>query len=55
MDKPFRYGMVGGVSTSHIGDGHQVSFRRDSHYQLESGAFDIDAEQGNKFGESLAE
>jgi len=53
IDKPLRYGMVGGGSTSQIGDSHRVALRRDSYYQLVAGTFDIDAERGRKFGESL--
>ena len=52
-DKPLRYGMVGGGSTSQIGYSHRVALRRDSYYKLLAGAFDIDAERGKKFGESL--
>ena len=53
IDKPFRYGMVGGGSTSQIGNSHRVASQRDNYYQLVAGAFDIDVERGQKFGESL--
>ena len=53
IDKPLRYGMVGGGATSQIGDSHRVALRRDSYYQLVAGAFDIDAERGRRYGKSL--
>ncbi len=53
IDKPIRYGMVGGGATSQIGDSHRVALRRDSYYQLVAGAFDIDAERGRRYGKSL--
>ena len=53
IDKPLRYGMVGGGATSQIGDSHRVALVRDSYYQLVAGAFDIDAERGRRHGESL--
>ena len=53
IDKPLRYGMVGGGATSQIGDSHRVALVRDSYYQLVAGAFDIDAERGRKHGKSL--
>ena len=53
MEKPFIYGIVGGGSTSQIGDSHRVALHRDSYYQLVAGAFDIDAERGRKHGKSL--
>ena len=52
IDKPLRYGMVGGGSTSQIGDSHRVALHRDSYYQLVAAAVDIDAERGRKYGES---
>ena len=52
IDKPLRYGMVGGDSTSQIGDSHRVALHRDIYYQLVAGAFNIDAERGQKYGES---
>ena len=53
IDKPLRYGMVGGGATSQIGDSLRGALRRDSYYQLVAGAFDIDAERGRRHGESL--
>ena len=53
IEKPLRYGMVGGGSTSQIGYSHRVASQRDSYYKLVAGAFDIDVERGKKFGESL--
>ena len=43
IDKPLRYGMVGGGATSQIGDSHRVALGRDSYYQLVAGVFDFDA------------
>ena len=53
IDKPLRYGMVGGGATSQIGDSHRVALVRDIYYQLVACAFDIDAERGRKHGKSL--
>tara|TARA_B100000686_G_scaffold239232_1_gene247510 strand:+ start:212 stop:415 length:204 start_codon:yes stop_codon:yes gene_type:complete len=53
IDKPLRYGMVGGGVTSQIGDSHRVALRRDSYYQLAAGTFDIDAERRLRYGKSL--
>ena len=50
---PLLFGMVGGGSTSQIGDSHRVALRRDSYYELVAGAFDIDKERGRQYGESL--
>ena len=48
-----RYGMVGGGDTSQIGDSHRVALQRDGYYDLLAGVFDINPQDGRKFGAEL--
>ena len=48
-----RYGMVGGGATSQIGDSHRVALQRDGYYDLLAGVFDINPQDGRKFGAEL--
>jgi len=43
IDKPLRYGMVGGGATSQMGNSYHDAFHIDSYSQLVAGDFDIDA------------
>lgn len=47
------WAMVGGGSGSQIGYIHRSAALRDGTFQLVAGAFDIDAERGRTFGQSL--
>lgn len=53
VENPIRWAMVGGGKGSQIGYIHRSSALRDFNFQLVAGAFDIDAERGRAFGESL--
>lgn len=53
VDSPIRWAMVGGGKGSQIGYIHRSSALRDFNFTLVAGAFDIDAERGKAFGESL--
>jgi predicted dehydrogenase len=50
LDRPLRWGMVGGGRTSQIGYKHRVGASRDNTYTLLAGAFDVDAARGKDFG-----
>jgi predicted dehydrogenase len=50
--RPLRLGMVGGGEGAYIGNIHRISARLDNGFQLVAGAFDIDAERGQRFAAS---
>lgn len=53
LDKPLRWGMVGGGQGSQIGYSHRDAAKRDGMFKLSAGAFDINAERGQAFGVSI--
>ncbi|NIF22709.1 Gfo/Idh/MocA family protein [Candidatus Pantoea multigeneris] len=53
LNRSLRWGMVGGGGTSQIGYIHRSAALRDSNFTLLAGAFDIDAERGRAFGQSI--
>ena len=54
IDRPLRWGMVGGGRTGQVGYKHRTGALRDNTaYRLVCGAFDIDAERGRDFGRNL--
>ena len=53
LKNPLRWGMVWGGQGSQIGYSHRDAASRDGLMQLVAGAFDIDAERGRSFGDSL--
>jgi predicted dehydrogenase len=53
LDKPLRWGMVGGGRGSQIGYSHRDAAKRDGMFKLSAGAFDINAERGQAFGISI--
>ena len=53
IDRPLRWGMVGGGRTGQVGYKHRTGALRDGTYQLVCGAFDLDVERGRDFGVSL--
>jgi predicted dehydrogenase len=50
LEKPLRWGMVGGGRGSQIGYIHRNSALRDRLFTLCAGAFDVDFERGREFG-----
>jgi predicted dehydrogenase len=52
-ERPLRLGMVGGGEGAYIGNIHRISARLDNGFQLVAGAFDIDAERGQRFAATL--
>jgi predicted dehydrogenase len=51
IDRPLRWGMVGGGRTGQVGYKHRTGALRDNTaYKLVCGAFDIDVERGKDFG-----
>ena len=50
IERPLRWGMVGGGRTSLVGYTHRTGALRDNNYQLLAGAFDLDAKRGAEFG-----
>ena len=52
VDKPIRWGMVGGGRGSQIGYIHRSAALRDFNFELAAGAFDIVPERGIEFGEN---
>ena len=52
VDKPIRWGMVGGGRGSQIGYIHRSAALRDFNFELVAGAFDIVPERGIEFGEN---
>ncbi len=53
MNKPIRWGMVGGGRGSQIGTIHRNAALRDNVFELVAGAFDINPERGRAFGADL--
>lgn len=54
IERPLRWGMVGGGRTGQVGYKHRTGAQRDNTaYQLVCGAFDLDAERGKDFGVNL--
>ncbi|MCI5040648.1 MAG: Gfo/Idh/MocA family oxidoreductase [Donghicola eburneus] len=53
IQRPLRWGMVGGGRTGQVGYKHRTGALRDGTYQLVAGAFDLDAERGRDFGMNL--
>ncbi|NEH53808.1 gfo/Idh/MocA family oxidoreductase, partial [Rhizobium leguminosarum] len=50
IERPLRWGMVGGGRTGQVGYKHRTGAQRDGTYRLICGAFDLDAERGRDFG-----
>ena len=54
IDRPLRWGMVGGGRTGQVGYKHRTGALRDNTaYRLVCGAFDLDVERGRDFGLNL--
>jgi len=54
IDRPLRWGMIGGGRTSQVGYKHRTGALRDNTaYKLVCGAFDLDAKRGKDFGIQL--
>lgn len=53
IDRPIRWGMIGGGYGSQIGYIHRSAALRDFNFDLVAGAFDINPERGRAFGEKL--
>ncbi|MAY33083.1 MAG: oxidoreductase [Rhodovulum sp.] len=53
IQRPLRWGMVGGGRTGQVGYKHRTGALRDGTYQLVAGAFDLDAARGRDFGMNL--
>ena len=54
IERPLRWGMVGGGRTGQVGYKHRTGALRDNtSYKLVCGAFDLDAERGKDFGIKL--
>lgn len=53
IERPLRWGMVGGGRTGQVGYKHRTGALRDGTYQLVAGAFDLDADRGRDFGTHL--
>lgn len=53
LRRPLRLGMVGGGEGAYIGNIHRISARLDNGFQLVAGAFDVDAERGLRFAQSV--
>ena len=53
IQRPLRWGMVGGGRTGQVGYKHRTGALRDGTYQLVAGAFDLDAARGRDFGINL--
>ena len=54
IDRPLRWGMVGGGRTGQVGYKHRTGALRDNTaYRLVCGAFDLDVERGRDFGRNL--
>ncbi|MDO8881779.1 MAG: Gfo/Idh/MocA family oxidoreductase [Pseudotabrizicola sp.] len=53
IQRPLRWGMVGGGRTGQVGYKHRTGALRDGTYQLVCGAFDLDAARGRDFGVNL--
>lgn len=53
IDRPLRWGMVGGGRTGQVGYKHRTGALRDGTYRLVCGAFDLDAARGRDFGVNI--
>lgn len=54
IERPLRWGMVGGGRTSQVGYKHRTGALRDNTaYQFVCGAFDVDAARGRDFGTAI--
>lgn len=53
LEKPLRWGMVGGGRGSEIGYIHRNSARRDGLFSLVAAAFDVEPERGREFGANV--
>ena len=54
IERPLRWGMVGGGRTGQVGYKHRTGALRDNNaYRLVCGAFDLDAARGRDFGEQI--
>ncbi|MDR1349281.1 MAG: Gfo/Idh/MocA family oxidoreductase [Zoogloeaceae bacterium] len=54
IERPLRWGMIGGGRTSNVGYKHRLGALRDNTaFRLVASAFDVDAERGRSFGENL--
>lgn len=53
IERPLRWGMVGGGRTGQVGYKHRTGAQRDGTYRLVCGAFDLDAGRGRDFGVHL--
>lgn len=53
IERPLRWGMVGGGRTGQVGYKHRTGAQRDGTYRLVCGAFDLDAGRGRDFGVNL--
>lgn len=54
IERPLRWGIIGGGRTSNVGYKHRLGALRDNTaYKLTAAAFDIDAERGKNFGFQL--
>ena len=54
IERPLRWGMVGGGRTGQVGYKHRTGALRDNTaYRLVCGAFDLDFERGKDFGQNL--
>ena len=54
IERPFRWGIVGGGKTSQVGYKHRLGAMRDNtSFVLTAAAFDIDFERGREFGKNL--
>src|SRR5690349_18034785 len=54
IDRPLRWGMVGGGRTGQVGYKHCTGALRDhTAYELVCGAFDLDVERGKDFGTKI--
>ncbi|MBD8555142.1 Gfo/Idh/MocA family oxidoreductase [Rhizobium sp. CFBP 8762] len=50
IERPLRWGMVGGGRTGQVGYKHRTGAQRDGTYKLVCGAFDLDINRGREFG-----
>ena len=54
IDRPFRWGIVGGGKTSQVGYKHRLGAMRDNtSFVLKAASFDVDAERCKEFGRNL--
>lgn len=53
IERPLRWGMIGGGRTGQVGYKHRTGALRDGTYRLLCGAFDLDAGRGRDFGVNL--